>query len=100
MNRLDARVWPHNPALAKEYMNPTDPDETYDIVLVDGGGRANCMPQAERIVKKGGVIFAHDTQYPNYFDSLNGALNPDIVDFVGTHTRNRCDTSIWVRKDN
>jgi len=45
----------------EDYNNSILPDNSTDIVLVDGVRRNDCFASAERIVKPGGVVVVHDT---------------------------------------
>lgn len=100
--RMDMRVRPHNDngSISQEYLHPDFPDETFDIVLVDGGGRYECAIEAGRMVRKGGVILIHDTQRQGQKKLYEANLNQEKVEFIADHKPGQEATSIWLRKNN
>lgn len=44
----------------ESYVNTMFSNDTFDIILVDGMWRPDCLVTAERIAKPGGVILCHD----------------------------------------
>ena len=82
----------------KDYIRTVFPDGSFDIVLVDGGMRYECMNEAERLTKIGGIILCHDMQIPGYFDSVNSALSKEKTKFICDHVGHAgVRTSIWIR---
>ena len=73
-----------------------DINSFFDIVLIDGIDRGRCASEAERIVRPGGIIMCHDTDFPGMFDMVNDKL-ADNVYYFGEHV-NGSKTSIWIRK--
>jgi len=59
---------------AELYTNPNFPDNTFDMVLIDGIFRITCLPSAHRLVKPGGIVLIHDSQNPEVWGSVETDL--------------------------
>jgi len=96
INRIDFKVIPCGEPVDEEYVKTIYSDSFFDIVLIDGIDRGRCASEAERIVRPGGIIMCHDTDFPGMFDMVNDKLS-DNVYYFGEHV-NGSKTSIWIRK--
>jgi len=68
-NEVDFRLMekPFEP-IVKEF-----PNEFFDLILVDGGNRIECIKAAIRVLKKGGVLVLDDAQW--YYPKVNNLLS-------------------------
>lgn len=54
---------PEHIAAKSLYLNPIYPDKYFDIILIDGQWRRNCIKPAHRLLKDNGVVLVHDCQH-------------------------------------
>ena len=54
---------------SKEYLEPSG---RYDIIFVDGRNRSQCLKNAKKLLKKGGVVLLHDAQRKRYQEGMEG----------------------------
>lgn len=76
----------------------------YDLVIVDGRDRNNCIKNAQNYLKEGGVLILDNSDRPEYQEGINFMLEKGYkkIDFVGmTAIVAMCScTSIFYRKEN
>lgn len=73
------------------------PDESLDLVLVDGRARPRCMTNAVSKVRRGGVLILDDSQRPYYAGAIAKVPeNWERHDFEGWWNGPKT-TTIWVR---
>jgi len=60
-------------------------DRKFDIVIVDGRDRVNCMKNAINAIKENGVIVLDDSERKQYREGIDFLLNKDFkkIDFWG-----------------
>jgi hypothetical protein len=60
-------------------------ESLYDIVVVDGRDRVNCIKQSIGMLKAGGVVLLDDSQRERYIDGINYARSEGFrtLDFEG-----------------
>lgn len=69
-----------------EYSNFSNTlEEKFDIVIIDGRDRVNCMKNAIYSIKENGVIFLDDSEREQYKKGIDFLLNNDFkkIDFWG-----------------
>lgn len=52
---------------SKEYL---EPGGKYDLIYIDGRNRAQCLLNATKMLKKGGVVLLHDAQRERYHEAF------------------------------
>lgn len=76
----------------------------YDLVLVDGRDRNNCIKNAQQYLKPGGVLILDNSDRPDYQEGINFMLEKGYkkIDFIGmTPIVALCSsTSIFYKNDN
>jgi predicted O-methyltransferase YrrM len=85
----------------REYCAAIDvyPDESFDLVVVDGRARPSCIWHARTKVRQGGVIIVDNSERPHYvpaFEVLEGWSRRDFAGPVAFHKR-FSTTTIFVR---
>ncbi len=63
-------------------------NEAYDIIIIDGQDRVNCMKNALKALSSRGVIILDDSQRERYYTGINYLLNKGFkrIDFWGIST--------------
>jgi predicted O-methyltransferase YrrM len=59
------------------------PDEYFDLILVDGRARADCMKEALKKVKKGGCIVLDNSERKRYWKNIKNLQRLKRIDFKG-----------------
>jgi precorrin-6B methylase 2 len=76
----------------------------YDIIVIDGRDRVNCVKNAVQMLKQGGVIILDDSQRPNYSSAKEHLCKLGFrnIEFWGISPGyvNRMCTTIFYRGDN
>jgi len=73
------------------------PNETFDLVVVDGRARAACMGRAIKKIKKGGVLLLDNSERSLYFPAmckLNRFVRQDFFG-NGPYLEEKWQTTIW-----
>jgi GT2 family glycosyltransferase len=90
--------WPGN---FETYVKSIDrfPDDSLDLVLVDGRSRAACVVHAARKVKPGGVLVLDDSDRPCYHAAIRELRAWPRRDFWGIRpfSLERSHTTCWTR---
>ncbi len=75
------------------------PDESFDLVVVDGRARASCIFHARTKVRPGGVMLVDNSERPDYVPGLRLLESWSRRDFIGpvAFNRNFSTTSIFLR---
>ena len=60
------------------------PDNSFDIISIDGRARAACIPLARKKVKVGGYIVVDDSERVSYQDALATLQDFERIDLGGT----------------
>ena len=73
------------------------PDQSFDLVIVDGYARPSCVAHAIPKVRHGRYLLVDDTDWPKYAPTLNILDGYPRVDFAGVtpFQLNLRQTSIW-----
>ncbi|MDA9981298.1 class I SAM-dependent methyltransferase [Gammaproteobacteria bacterium] len=83
----------------REYVRTIDnyPDQTFDLVVVDGRSRISCVRRALKKIKPGGYILLDNSERPGYQDARNLLKHCDSCDFFGIVPSNLelYQTSVW-----
>lgn len=83
---------------------PNTLDNKFDIVIVDGRDRVNCMKNAIRSIKDNGVIVLDDSERQQYKDGIDFLLNHNFkkIDFWGISPGlfYKKNTTIFYKKNN
>ncbi|GAB4124441.1 MAG: hypothetical protein OHK0045_11660 [Raineya sp.] len=76
----------------------------YDIVIVDGRDRNNCIKNAQKYLKEGGILILDNSDRPDYQEGVSFMLAQGYkkIDFVSMTpiVAMRSATSIFYRQDN
>ena len=75
------------------------PDETFDLVVVDGRARASCIFHGRSKLRPGGVMLVDNSERPEYAEGLQLLDGWSRRDFVGPvpYNKNFSTTSIFER---
>lgn len=83
---------------------PNTLDNKFDIVIVDGRDRVNCMKNAIRSIKDNGVIVLDDSERQQYKDGIDFLLNHNFkkIDFWGISPGlfYKKNTTVFYKKNN
>jgi hypothetical protein len=78
--------------------------KSYDIVIVDGRDRNNCVMQSERFLKENGILILDNSDRPDYQAGINFLLNKGYkkIDFIGNTSivAMNSSTTIFYRPNN
>ncbi|MFN3316915.1 MAG: FkbM family methyltransferase [Raineya sp.] len=82
----------------------TTTQKLYDLVIVDGRDRNNCIKNAQKYLKETGVLILDNADRPEYQDGINFMLEKGYkkIDFIGMPpiVAMRSCTSVFYRKEN
>ena len=54
---------------SKEYL---EPGGRYDLIYIDGRNRAQCLKNAKKLLKPGGIVLLHDAERERYHEAFEG----------------------------
>jgi hypothetical protein len=75
------------------------PDETFDLVIVDGRARVDCARRAMAKVKPGGMLLLDDSDRPRYRPAAHALAGWPVTSFRGLKAGENvpATTSVWRR---
>lgn len=83
----------------EKYVKSIDPfpDESFDLVIVDGRVRPSCIFHAKNKLKKGGFLLLDDSERKDYLEAIDLLKNWQRKNFYGIAPGNKrfSQTSIW-----
>ncbi len=89
------------PGTFDEYVDAitTFPDETFDLVVVDGRARVECGRRAMDKVTRGGMLLLDDSNRRRYQPLRDALITWERADFRGLKPQNVgvAQTTIWTR---
>jgi hypothetical protein len=76
----------------------------FDIIIIDGRDRVNCMLNSVNSLKKGGIIILDDSERTEYVDGINFLISNGFkkIDFWGISqgATNKKNTTIFYKDEN
>lgn len=75
------------------------PDQSFDLVIVDGRARVRCGLAARSKVKRGGLLLLDDSDRPRYRELVDALIGWERTDYTGLKVGGGgvCQTSVWCR---